>query len=386
MTVIGITGTSGKTSTVHLLYDILEAAGKKVSMVSTVYAVINRKKYDTGFHVTTPSPWQLQKFMRKAADENSEYFILEVTSHGLDQYRVSGASIDIGVITNITHEHLDYHGSLDSYKEAKAKILDGVEYAILNSDDENFSYLKKKAKKNIVTFAIKNRADYKPSDFILKPQIPGQFNIYNCLAAISVAMILKIDKKIIEKAILKFKGIKGRMEEVKNRRGFKIIIDFAHKPDALEQVLKTARTFTKRKLIVMFGCAGLRDKLKRPIMGKIAGKLADYIILTAEDPRTEDVRDIIEEIAKGCLAAGVTERLRKNNNGDFNKHKKYFWRIPDRQEAINFIIKKLALKGDVVLFCGKGHEQSICYGNKEYPWDEKKAIEKALYGTVKATA
>jgi len=385
MTVIGITGTSGKTSTVHLLYEILKTAGKRVSMISTVHAVINGEKYDTGFHVTTPSPWQLQKFMKKAANGNSEYFILEVTSHGLDQYRVFGASIDLGVITNITHEHFDYHGSLESYREAKAKILQGVEYAVLNSDDKNFSYLKKKVEKKIISFAINNKADYKPSNFILRPKIPGKFNIYNCLAAASVAQILKINRKIIEKTISEFKGIKGRMELVENNKGFKIIVDFAHKPDALEQVLKTARTFTERKLIVMFGCAGLRDRLKRSIMGEIAGKFADYAVLTAEDPRTEDVRSITEEIAQGCLKAKMFEQTRKNN-GKFDNQKKYFWRIPDRQEAINFIIKKLAQRGDVLLFCGKGHEQSMCYGYKEYPWDERKAIEKALYGTVKTFA
>lgn len=387
MTVIGITGTSGKTTTTHLLYEILKAAGKKVSMISTIQAVISRKKYDTGFHVTTPSAWKLQKLMKQAVSGNSEYFILEVTSHGLDQHRVFGTSIDIGLITNIVHEHLDYHGSLDSYREAKAKIISGVQYAVLNKDDDSFGYLRKKAGGKIVTFAIDSMADYRLSDFEFRPRIPGKFNLYNCLAASAVAMILKIDKKIIKKTVSKFEGIKGRMEEVENDQGVRIIIDFAHKPDALREALQTARTFTKNKLIVLFGCAGLRDRLKRSMMGKIAANYADYAVLTSEDPRTEDVRDIIKEIANGCIKSGMTERYKRDKENKFlTDGNKYFWRIPDRQEAINFAIRRIAKRGDTLILCGKGHEQSMCYDTNEYPWDEREAVGKALYDTVKTVS
>lgn len=387
MTVIGITGTSGKTSTTHLLYEILEAASKKVSMISTVAAVINGKKYDTGFHVTTPSPWQLQKLIRQAADGGSKYFVLEVTSHALDQHRIFGTSVDIGVITNIAHEHLDYHGSFDLYKKAKAAILEGAEYAVLNKDDNSFAYLSKKSRKRIISFSANSPADYRLSDFKFKPRIPGKFNLYNCLAAAAVAMTLKIDRKIIEKAVADFNGIPGRMEEIKNNLGFKIIIDFAHKPNALEQVLETARTLTKKRLIVLFGCAGLRDSLKRPIMGKIAANYSDYAILTAEDPRTEDVRDIICQIAKGCKEGGMIEKRKGNKENKLTRDsKKYFWCIPDRQEAINFALRRIAGKGDTVLLCGKGHEQSMCYGTTEYLWDERRAVTKALYGAVKTVS
>jgi UDP-N-acetylmuramoyl-L-alanyl-D-glutamate--2,6-diaminopimelate ligase len=173
------------------------------------------------------------------------------------------------------------------------------------------------------------------------------------------------------------------MEEIKTDRPFKIIIDFAHKPDALTQALKTSRKMTKNKLIVVFGSAGLRDRLKRPMMGEIAAKLADYTILTAEDPREEDVRDIIAEIAQGSLKGGAIERNKREQF--FNGQKKYFWRIADRQEAINFAIRKLAGKDDLILICGKGHEKSMCYGKTEYPWNEHQAVAKALYGTVKTT-
>lgn len=381
--VIGVTGTSGKTTTAHLIYEILKNAGKKVSLVSTIEAVINNTSYDTGFHVTTPSPWALQKFIRKAVDGKSKYFVLEVTSHALDQARVFGTSIDIGVITNISHEHLDYHKTLKNYTMTKAKILRGVKYSVINRDDSSFPFLLKKADGKVVTFATDSEADYSQEKFNLKPSIPGKFNLQNCLAATAVASILQIDKDTIAKSIAKFKGIAGRMEKVDAKGQFDIYIDFAHKPDALKHALLTARDETENKLIVIFGCAGLRDRLKRPMMGEIAAKLADFTILTAEDPRTEDVRDIIGQIADGCLKGGADEENKKDKSlRGLKKEKKYFWRIPDRQEAINFAVRNLAGKGDLILICGKGHEKSMCYGKVEYPWDEKQAIQKAIYGKV----
>lgn len=384
MTVIGITGTDGKTTTSHLIYHILKTAGKRVSLVSSIEAIINGKTYDTGFHVTTPSSWQLQRLMREAGKGGSEYFVLEVTSHALDQHRIFGASIDIGLINNVSHEHIDYHKTLDHYRIAKAKILKGVKFSVLNKDDQNYDFLKTRANGQLVTFSLQKEADYSQNILQLKPKVYGRFNLQNSIAAATVASILQIGPTTIRRAIANFAGIPGRMEEVINDKKFKIFIDFAHKPNALEQVLKAARELTKRKLIVVFGCAGLRDKLKRPMMGEIAGKLADYAIFTAEDPRTEDVRNITNEIILGCLKTSMKE---VNKKEDFQKYhsptKKYFWRIPDRQEAINFCIRKLGQKGDLILVCGKGHEKSMCYGKIEYPWDEKQAILKALYVTSK---
>lgn len=384
MTVIGVTGTDGKTTTSHLIYHILKVAGKKVSLVSTVAAYINGKEYDTGFHVTTPTSWQLQRFMREAADGGSEYFVLEVTSHGLDQKRVFGTSIDIGLVNNISHEHIDYHKTLDHYRKAKARILSGVQYSILNKEDNNFQYLKEKANGKLVTFAIGKDADFTQNKLHLAPRILGEFNLANSIAAAAVTSVLNIDKSVITKAVSNFSGIPGRMEEVIANANFKIFIDFAHKPNALKSVLTTARKLTKNKVIVVFGCAGLRDRLKRSMMGEIAGNLSDFAVFTAEDPRTEDVRDIIKKIAEGCLKTNMSEAdKRKDTNKYLKNNKKYFWKIPDRQEAINFAIRKLAKGGDLVLVCGKGHEKSMCYGKVEYPWDEKQAILKALYGAVK---
>lgn len=385
--VIGITGTDGKTTTVHLIYEILKTAGYKVSLVSTIEAIINSQHLDTGLHVTSPQPSSLQKFMHQAVRSGSEYFVLEVTSHGLDQHRIWGTSIDIALINNISHEHLDYHHTFTNYRNAKAKILTGAEISVLNADDPNYEYLKGFATGKMVSFAIDNRADYRPENFNFRPRLPGKFNLYNCLAASTVASLLGIDKKTILQAVSSFTGIPGRMEEIKTTKPFKIFIDFAHKPNALEQVLKTSRLKTSKKLIVIFGCAGLRDRLKRPMMGEIAARLADCIILTAEDPRREDVRDIIHQIVQGCLKGGGIEKNRKDHDsGKLSGKKCYFWRIPDRQEAINFAVRRLAKAGDLILLCGKGHEKSMAYGNIEFPWDEKQAIEKAIYGSVKTAA
>ncbi|MBM3283034.1 UDP-N-acetylmuramoyl-L-alanyl-D-glutamate--2,6-diaminopimelate ligase [Candidatus Gottesmanbacteria bacterium] len=386
MTVIGVTGTDGKTTTVHLIYEILKKAGKKVSMISTIAAIINGKSFDTGFHVSTPSPWALQKFMRQAFDGGTNYFVLEVTSHALDQYRTEGSSIDIGVITNISHEHLDYHQTFNNYLNSKAKILNATNLAVLNKDDPNFDYLRKKAANKLITFSLKQKADYTLKNAEFRTKLPGQYNLYNCLAAFAVARELNIDEKIIIDAIAKFSGIPGRMEQIKNTCAFNIFIDFAHKPNALEQALKTARSISKKKLIVVFGCAGLRDRLKRPMMGAIAAKYADYIVLTAEDPRTEDVRNINDQIASGCLKEKIIQADKSRNfDGSALTRKKYFWKIADRQEAINFAIRKLAKKGDTVLITGKGHEKSMCYGTTEYPWNEKIAVAKALYDSVKSS-
>ncbi len=379
MKVIAITGTSGKTTTSEILYHILKSAGKNVSMISTIRAVIGAKVYDTGFHVTTPNPFNLQKYLRKAKDANTEYMILEVTSHALDQNRVLGTSIDIGVVLNVTHEHLDYHGSFKKYLEVKSEVYKGASVSVLNMDDANFEELKKRTSGKLITFGIKNTAHITKRNFPFETKLLGVFNEYNVLAAVAVAKEVGIDSEVIRKAISSFLVVSGRMEEVKAKRDFRIFVDFAHKPDALENALKTARVLTKEKLIVIFGSAGLRDTLKRPMMGKIAAGLADRIILTAEDPRTEDVRDIIGQIAQGILEVGGKETKKTGDIAGINANPRVlFWKIPDRQEAINFAVRKLAQPGDLVLCCGKSHEKSICYGKTEYPWDEFLAIEKAL--------
>jgi len=366
--VIGVTGTDGKTTTVHLIYHLLNTADKKVAFISTVGAKIGKKEIDTGFHVTTPNPWHVQKILRQLVNQKIEYVVLESTSHGLDQHRLLGCNFSIGVLTNITHEHLDYHRTFKRYLKAKAKLFKNVKIAILNRDDKHFNYLKRVAKKaQVISYGIKKKADFTPQNFKFKTSLVGEYNQYNCLAAIATASSLGIEEKVIRKAIQSFKPVKGRMEEIKEGQKFRVIVDFAHTPNSLKQTLKTLRSQipSKSRLITVFGCAGERDREKRPMMGKIATELADLTVLTAEDPRTEDVDEIINQIAKGCQKGGGVED-------------KTFFRVPDRQEAINFAIQKLAKKNDIVVICGKGHEKSICFGKKELPWRDQKAAKKAL--------
>lgn len=343
LVVIGITGTSGKTSTAHLLHHILTTAGYKTALISTIIVKIGDKQIPTGLHVTNPDPFTLQKLLRKIVNKRYKYVVLEVTSHGLDQHRCWGCQFTYGILTNITHEHLDYHQTMANYRQAKLKLIKQTKIAVLNQTNSSFPLAKKTAKKKVITFS-------------------GQFDQANLNAASAVAEDLGLKKKLIDKALKTFPGILGRMETVYNKQ-FRIIIDFAHKPDALKQALNHLRGLVEGegRLISVFGSAGLRDKLKRPMMGEISGDLADITILTAEDPRTEDVNQIIKEIYQGCKQAQA----------------KKVYQEPDRQKAINLAVK-LARPGDIVALFGKSHEQSMCFGKIEHPWSEHQAVKKAL--------
>lgn len=347
--VIGVTGTDGKTTTVNMIYQILKLAGKKVSMVSTINA--------PGLHVTSPGPFTIQKFIKQAKEKGDEYLVLEVTSHALDQYRFWGIKFHVGVITNVTWEHLDYHKTYSNYFFTKLKLLKNAEYKIVNA-------MLKPPVPNSITFGLE-RGDFNETRLKLKLKISGEYNIENALAALAVAYALNIDKNIAQKALDNFTGITGRMEEIKNNKGIKIIIDFAHTPNALERVLKTLRK-PKGKLIAVFGSAGKRDTGKRGLMGEIAGKLADLIVITAEDPRGE-LSEINKQILAGVKKSGV-------------KKTKVFI-IDDRFEAIKFAIEKLAGRGDIVGIFGKGHEKSQNLdGKKEIPWSDFEAVKKILDG------
>lgn len=364
MKVIGVTGTDGKTTTVNMIYQILKAAGKKVSMISTINAIIAGKDYDTGFHVTSPGSDSLQKFAKMAKDNGDEYLVLEVTSHALDQYRFWGIKFDVGVITNITHEHLDYHKTFENYLKTKLKLLTNVKSAVINRNLKKYIEQSNSAPKELLTFGLSS-GDFNQERIKLKLKIPGDYNIENALSALAVAFSLGIDREIAQKVLESFAGIKGRMEEVENKKGLKIIIDFAHTPNGLEQALKTLRLQTQRKLISLIGCEGDRDEGKRAMMGEIAKKLADFVVVTAVDPRGQ--LDIInKQIEQGAKKSGA-------------KQDRNFFVIDDRKEAINFAINSLAKKGDTVGIFGKGHETSMNLdGKKEIPWSDNKIVEEVL--------
>lgn len=361
--VIGVTGTDGKTTTVNMIYQILKVAGKKVSVVSSINAVIGGKTYATGFHVTSPDPFTIQKFAKDTKDGGDEYLVLEVTSHALDQFRFWGIKFDVGVVTNITHEHLDYHKTFENYFNVKTILLKNVKFSIVNY---NLREVLGETKAKLITFGL-DKGDFNQKQIRLNLKILGDYNIENALAALACGFILDIDRKIAQRALERFGGITGRMEEIKNNKGIKIFIDFAHTPNALLQALKALRPKTSGRLIAVFGSAGRRDTEKRSLMGEIAAREADIVVVTAEDPRGE-LEQINAQITKGAKKIGLREGIN-------------LFVISDRQKAISLVVNDLAKKGDVVGIFGKGHETSMNLdGRKEIPWSDFEAVKKALNG------
>ena len=367
LTVIGVTGTDGKTTSTSLIYYILYSAGFNVSMISSVGAIIGGKNYDVGFHVTTPSSFAIQRFIKKAVDSGSKFLVLETTSHALDQYRVFGIKFDVGVLTNVTHEHLDYHKTYENYAKAKAKLLKMSRIAVVNKDDKSFPLLNSKFKiqnSKIRTYGMSSGSDINPKTFPFKSNLIGEFNKYNILAAVAACKTLGIEDNQIRRGIESFEPPKGR-EDIVYEKDFTVMIDFAHTPNAIDQILKSVRTFAKGKIIHVFGSAGARDTTKRPLMGEMSSKYADIIILTAEDPRKESVEKINHDIESGI----------KNN--ELRIKNRTLIKIEDRRKAIESAIK-IARKGDLVLITGKSHEKSMNYGQGEEPWDEYGVVRDAL--------
>jgi UDP-N-acetylmuramoyl-L-alanyl-D-glutamate--2,6-diaminopimelate ligase len=405
LTVVGVTGTDGKTTTSNLLFNIFQAASLKAGLISTVNAVIGEKLMDTGFHVTTPEAPVVQRYLAQMVEAGLEFVILEATSHGLDQHRVGACEFDIGVITNITHEHLDYHGTYEAYRAAKARLFISLSEtfakprnppraAVLNLDDQSFEYLAGVTKVRKVSYGLRADANvravdiqYLPKglrfiargqdaigrDFTLpvKTHLIGEYNVSNCLAAIAVGTrVMNLPLEAIKQGIANLPGVPGRMERIEiNRVNFDLqdfisFVDFAHTPNALRRTLEAARQITDGRVIAVFGSAGLRDRAKRRMMAEVSTRLADISIMTAEDPRTESLEFILSEMAAGAQAQGGIEQ-------------QTYWCIADRREAIRFAVS-LARRGDLIIVCGKGHEQSMCFGEIEYPWDDRMALRAAL--------
>lgn len=368
--VIGITGTDGKTTTTHLVYHILKTAGKKVSMISTVYARVGEVEYETGLHTTTPSPFVIQKMLKEAVRHGDEYFILETTSHALDQNRVWGIRYEASLITNITHEHLDYHKNYREYVRAKVKLLLASKTGFINEEDESYRVIKSENSSP----KIKN---YNSKIKILD-QLPGLtgFNRQNYAAAYMICQGLAVPEATIVKAMRSFELPKGRLEKVYDN-GFKVVIDFAHTPNAFLRLLPEVKKLylpSGGRLIHVFGAAGLRDQSKRPLMGAASAQYSNLIILTEEDYRSEDVAKICNQIAEGIENKGfkkVPYTELKNSKADT------YTVVLNREKAIRVAVAA-ARPGDVIVVTGKAHEKSLARGSVEHPWSEHEAVKKAL--------
>ncbi|MBN2393881.1 MAG: UDP-N-acetylmuramoyl-L-alanyl-D-glutamate--2,6-diaminopimelate ligase [Anaerolineae bacterium] len=398
----GVTGTDGKTTTTNLLYAILHAAGHETGMISTVNARIGALNLDTGLHTTTPHPADVQRYLADMVAAGATHAVLETTSEGLAQQRLAGCDFDVAVVTNITHEHVTSHGTWEAYREAKATLFRGLataarkpdvpKVAVLNRDDpRSFDYLRAISVEQQVVYGIDaadvdvaaRDIDYSPQGIramlhspwgkveVASPLV-GAFNVSNILAAASAALALRAPLDAVVEGIAAVQGVPGRMERIDEGQSFTAIVDFAHTPNALRVALIAARQWVegqgraRGRVIVTFGSAGLRDREKRRMMGEVAGELADLIVLTAEDPRTEPLDDILAEMASGVMRYPRVEGVD-------------FWRVPDRGAAILHAVR-LAQPNDIVLTCGKGHEQSMCFGMVEYPWDDREALRRALHG------
>lgn len=358
---VGITGTNGKTTTSEITYQLLNKLGRKTGLISTISAKSPAHDIDTGYHVTTPNALELHKLINTVYKEGCEFLIIETTSHGIDQYRTHGLKFEVCAVTNVTPEHLDYHKTFENYLKTKAKIFTQSKKIILNKWDPSIKYLVKE----IPSHRAYKVVDYKkltfPSSYT--KAFPGDYNLENASIAHAIVgeLVGSIDMHLFECLT----PIKGRMEVISNTKGFNIIIDFAHDPASLEKLLKEVRKITKNNILLVFGCAGLRDTTKREKMGRLAGVYANKVVITSEDPRTESVDDINKEIEKGIKETGYVIG------------KDYFI-IKDRQEAISLAINKLAKSGDTVLITGKGHEKSMCFGTTEVPWTDQEAVQNAL--------
>ena len=392
--VIGITGTNGKSTVVFLTQKILENAGKKVGCISSFKFKIGKKEWENRLKMTLPGRFKLQKMLKEMVKEKCEYAIIEVTSEGIKQYRTKFIDFDIAVFTNLTPEHIESHKGFENYKKTKGKLFESSKRIIVNLDDKYSNYflsfkakekygyginiseneLDRDIKELIIAEDIKitkRGISFKVRDTYFNLKLLGEFNIYNCLAAISVGLSEKIPLKIIKKALEKVENIPGRMEIVLETP--KTIVDYAHTPDALEKVYKVSSKFKdiNSKLICVFGSAGGgRDKWKRKKLGKIAKKYCDCIILTNEDPYDEDPLNIIKDIEKGL-----------KNNSNF-----LLYKILDRRKAIRKALK-LAKEKDVIIITGKGCEPWMCVkNNKKIPWDDRKVVKEEYYKILNSTS
>ncbi len=376
---IGITGTKGKTTTSFMVKKILEDSGKKTGLVGTVACYIGDKKIMDSDR-TTPEALELQGMFRDMVNEGCEYVVMEVSSQSLKLGRVDGCNFDLALFTNLTEDHISphEHASMEEYFECKCKLFDMTNTGIVNADDEKaMELIRLKPNCKFTTYSIKNDSDKKATNInitnelttfnvnlygkeeLVNVSIPGEFTVYNALGAISICEKLGIEAKYILSG-LKEVRVPGRSELVDNDKDLTIMIDYAHSEDSLKNILTAVKLYTKGRIICVFGSAGDRDSIKRPKMGRVSGKLADYTIITTDNPKYDDPEMIANEIAKGVKE--VTDQYKV---------------IVDRREAIEYALK-MAKPGDIVVLAGKGHETYQLIGNEKVPFSEKEIVKEIL--------
>ena len=384
--IIGVTGTNGKTTTSFMIHRLLQESGIKTGLLTTVANGVGEDIVRQKEHMTTTKASILQRRLRDYARQGAEWVVVETSSHSLAQHRVWGIPYEIAVMTNITHDHLDYHGTFHNYVEAKRRLFKiankhGLRFGVVNAEDPSAD----KFIKSIVTsttYGIE-KGQLQAHDAVLTPDhstytatvdndsysirvnIPGQFNVSNSLAAIAVGRKIGLSEAEIEKGIAALKGVEGRMNSIDEGQKFKVIVDFASTPDGFQKFFDSIRPLTKGKLIAVFGSAGRRDENKRAVQGNIAGKSADVVIATEEDDRDSDGNKILQQIASGAIKAG-------------KKEGKNLFLILNREEAIGFAMTQASSPDDVVVLLGKGHELTIERADGVYPWNEAEVARAAL--------
>lgn len=398
MTMIGITGTNGKTTTTYLLESILLAAGGRPGIIGTINDRLQEKSWKVD--VTTPESLELMKRLREMADAGATHIVMEVSSHALDQGRVKGCPFQVAVFTNISRDHLDYHKSLEAYFEAKSRLFLGLcecetglpAKAVINTDDPKGRILAEITDAQVVTYGKGKNCDFRADDvelgregiraglitpageIIVKSKLLGGFNVYNILAAVAAAMCLNVEMDAIISGIENLAGVPGRLELVENSRCLSVIVDYAHTPEALTKVLETLRPMVKGRLITVFGCGGDRDRGKRRIMGRAAGKISDLVFITSDNPRTEDPYAIASQIEKGVRESGLEEL--KGVCRDRPAKSGYVLDL-DRGNAIARATE-IADENDFVLIAGKGHEDYQITGKEKRPFDDREVAAEAI--------
>jgi UDP-N-acetylmuramoyl-L-alanyl-D-glutamate--2,6-diaminopimelate ligase len=382
LTVVGVTGTDGKSTVTALTAEALWACRWHPGQIGTVFTGIFDELEPNLARATTPEALELQELLARMVAAGNDSVVMEATSHGLALERTRNCRFDVGVVTNVTSEHLEFHGTVEAYRAAKARLVEEAPVAVLNAGDDSYRYFRERARDRVLTYGVGVEADLRADDLradatgtsfhLESPRwhgdvrlpLPGAFNVANAIAALGAVEALGLDVQHAAGALERTAGVPGRMERIEAGQPFTVIVDYAHTTDSLRKVLELLRPLTAGRLIAVFGSAGERDPTKRAPMGRAAAELADLVVVTDEDPRLEDPRQINEEIADGAREMGARDG-------------ESLWVIDDRRQAIGHAIG-LAREGDVVLLAGKGHEQSMIHGTERRPWDDRTAAREAL--------